>query len=69
MIKWEELLDNSGTEVIKLFAQKKISGRKASQIFKNTKYAGPFRELIRIEGGVEKATTLARKALKRRNII
>ena len=69
MVNWSVLIDGESSETIKLFAERKISGRKATSIFANTKYAGPFRELIRSNGGVEKATTLARKALKRRDLI
>jgi hypothetical protein len=65
---WATLINNDTLSTIKLFAQKKISGRTASNIFKNTEYAGPFRTLVR-ENGVNRATQLARWALKRRNLI
>lgn len=69
MVNWSKLIDGTSSKTLKPFAERTISARKVTSLFAKTKYAGPFRELIRGEGGVERATTLTRKALKRRNLI
>ena len=66
---WNELINNDTKGFIKLFAENKLSARNLTSMFKNTEYAGPFRSLIRGNGGVAKARELTKKALKRRNIV
>lgn len=69
MTDWNSLLDNNSKGFMKLFAEGKMSARNITSVFKNTDYAGPFRSLIRSDGGVAKARNLTKKALKRRNIV
>lgn len=66
---WDDLINDDTKGFIKLFAENKLSARNITAMFKNTDYAGPFRSLIRGDGGVAKARQLTKKALKRRNIL
>lgn len=63
---WDLLLENEHVRgVMSSFSDGKISMRQATQILKNTEYAGKFRELIRTKG-TDRARNAARKAIARR---
>lgn len=68
-VNWDRLITADTTSYLKLFASNTLSGRQASSIFKNTEYAGEFRNLIRDHGGVTNARKLTKRALQRRKLI
>lgn len=63
---WKSLITTESKSILEGFAAGKISGRKATSCFKNTDYAGPFRDLVRSKG-VDNARKLAKTALNRRS--
>lgn len=72
MTNWNKIF-STGTlarDIIEEFAEGKLSGEKTQQCFRNTysDASGELRKLIR-EHGTLKARKIARKALKRRNLI
>lgn len=67
-MNWDTLINPQTLCYIKGFANGELSARYLSSILKNTEYAGHFRNLIR-SGGVARAKTLTRKALKRRDLL
>lgn len=67
MVNWKNLVDkNTGT--VKNFALGKLSGRSFYGRFAGTEVGGEVRQLLR-ENGVKYARRLARKALRRRNLL
>ena len=70
MVNWEFLTSNKTiSQAITGFASGSVSGKELTAVAKNTEFAGEIRSLIRGKGGVSHARTLAKKALKRREMI
>jgi len=67
-VNWDTLIDDGTVQYIKAFANGSLSARFVSGVLKNTGYAGEFRNLIR-SGGVARAKSLTKKALKRRELL
>jgi hypothetical protein len=69
MTNWEKNFDNSLVlDAYTKFVNGEMTRRQMEAYFKNTAYAGDFRALVR-SGGINRAKTLANKALKRRALI
>ena len=68
-INWNKELSNETVrEVYISLVEGRIGRTTAETIFKYTPYAGTFRSLVR-DGGIQRARTIARKALLRRNLV
>lgn len=66
---WNKFLEDPAvTNDIILFAVGSMSGRQMESRLRFTPVSGEFRKLVR-SGGVNRARTLAKKALSRRGII
>lgn len=64
---WNSILsDRNSVVAARLFAQGEWSGADFYSYHVNTNSGGEVRSLLRAEGGVSRARTLARKALNRR---
>jgi len=72
MVNWGNILsDPTGRSAVKMFANGDLSCEKVQRVFragKDRDLSGQIRSLIRNKGTAE-ARRLARKALKRRNLI
>lgn len=69
LINWGDILSNSKVlDAYLRFSEGKSSCREITNEFKNTEFAGSFRNLIR-RGGAVKAKRAAREALRRRALI
>jgi hypothetical protein len=65
---WETLTEPVALPLIKKFAVEGVASATISKAFAGSKYAGPFRTLVR-ENKAAKARTLAKRALSRRKLI
>jgi len=72
MVNWTNVLSNKvGTHAVKKFALGELSCESVQQVFRagaNREVSGQVRKLIR-ERGTAEARRVARKALRRRNLI
>lgn len=68
-INWNKELSNETVKSVYISLVEGTTTRSmAETLFKNTPHARAFRALVR-EGGVQRARTVARKALHRRGLI
>ena len=68
MTNWDSVLSNNkNVNVFRSFAQGDLSGRELYSKFANTQNGGVVRDLLR--SGVDRARTLTRKALYRRDFV
>jgi hypothetical protein len=66
---WNSILSNrTSVSVAKQFATGNLSGSDFYSFHMGTESGGEVRSLLRAEGGVNRARTLTRKALSRRNV-
>lgn len=66
---WNAILSNRGNvRVARQFAMGNLSGSEFYSYHAGTESGGKVRSLLRAEGGVDRARTLARKALNRRSV-
>lgn len=67
-MNWNVLTSNSSqTNLLREFAEGRVSGRQLYEVYKNTKAGGIVRNLLRDKGVLE-ARRLARRALNRRSV-
>jgi hypothetical protein len=67
-VNWDLLLGGSKRKALVRWAFGQISTRVVSKDLAFTHYAGEFRRLVR-ERGTQEARRLARKAVRRRNLV
>ena len=68
MTNWDSVLSNNkNVNVFRSFAQGDLRGRELYSKFANTQNGGVVRDLLR--SGVDRARTLTRKALYRRDFV
>lgn len=65
---WQTLTEPVALPLIKKFAIEGVATAKISKAFAGSKYAGPFRTLVR-QKGAEQARNLAKRALSRRKLV
>lgn len=67
-MNWNALTSSpSQVNLLREFAEGRVSGRQLYEVYKNTKLGGIVRNLLR-DKGVEDARRLAKRALERRSI-
>lgn len=68
-MNWTEVLNDEVAKSVYIGLAQGTTDRKTAEIiFAYTPHAGPFRSLVR-NGGVQRARTIARKALLRRGLV
>lgn len=68
-INWTKELSNEVVKSVYIqLAEGKATRRFVESVLKNTPHAGPFRSLV-VDGGIDRARTVTRKALLRRGLI
>ena len=68
-INWTKELSNEVVKSVYIqLVEGKTTRRSIESTLKNTPHAGPFRSLV-VNGGIDRARTIARKALHRRGLI